>query len=59
MSIEERIKIYLYETGIPKTKLSQRLGISTTYLYKLLNGERPFSEKISKKFDEYLSKYGY
>ena len=59
MAIKERIEKYLYETGIPKTKLSQRLGISATYLYKLLNGEKPFSEKVSRKIDEYLKKYGY
>ena len=55
----KRINRYLYESGIPKTKFCQRLDISTTYLYKLLNGERKFSDKITAVFDEYLSKQGY
>lgn len=55
----KRISLYLYESGIPKTKFCQRLNISTTYLYKLLNGERQFSDNITAVFDEYLSKQGY
>ena len=54
-----RIQQYLYESGIPKTKFCKRLNISTTYLYKLLNGERQFSDKITVVFDGYLSKQGY
>lgn len=55
----KRIERYLYESGIPKTKFCQRLNISTTYLYKLLKGERQFSDKITAVFDEYLNKQGY
>ena len=57
--LKKRIEAYLYQTGIPKTKFCRRLDISTAYLYKLLNGERPFSDKISAKMDKYLNEYGY
>lgn len=58
-ALTNRIERYLYESGIPKTRFCQRLNISTTYLYKLLNGERQFSDKITTVFDEYLVKQGY
>lgn len=59
MVLKDRLEKYLYETDIPKTKFCRRLDISTTYLYKLLKGERPFSDKVSRVIDEYLQRYGY
>jgi len=55
----ERIRQYLYESGVPKTVFCRKLGISTTYLYKLLTGERQFSDRITAIFDGYLQKQGY
>lgn len=57
--IIDRINRYLYESGIPKTRFCRKIGISTQYLYKLLTGERRFSDKITAVFDEYLGKQGY
>jgi predicted transcriptional regulator len=55
----ERIERYLYETKTKRTTLCKRLGISTTYLYKLLNHERTFSDNISRKINDYLQQYKY
>ncbi len=55
----ERIQQYLYESGVPKTVFCRKIGISTTYLYKLLTGERQFSDNIYTVIDKYLNKLGY
>lgn len=58
-TIKERLEQYIEETEIRKTVLCRRLNISTTYLYKLLKGERIFSDNISGIINEYLTRYGY
>lgn len=57
--IIERIKQYLYDSGVPKTVFCRKLGISTTYLYKLLTGERLFSDNVYGIIDEYLTERNY
>lgn len=55
----ERTLTYLQEIHTKKTTLCRRLNISTTYLYKLLNGERLFSDHMTQIFNDYLIKCGY
>lgn len=55
--LREKVKVYLEESGIPKTTFCRRLGISTNHLYQWLNRGRNISDELRFKIMDYLKKY--
>ena len=47
------MKDYLYRKNIPVKLLAGNLGISTSYLYQIIRGERKPSIELAQRIEEY------
>ena len=57
LSLKNEFKIFLVKKGWNMKKAAEKLGISYNYLWKLLNGKKPFNSEIAIKFRSIGFKY--
>lgn len=50
----ERLKVYIKNTGLKKTKVAEELNISNVYLSYILNGKRECSAELEDRIRKLL-----
>ena len=55
----EKITEFFNQRSVNKTGVCFEIGISPQHLNRILSGKSPLTDKMSKKINNTLKKYGY
>jgi hypothetical protein len=57
--LEQRVKRFLLEFGVPVTEFCRRIDLSTSCYYEWRRGDLKLSDTTLKRIENYLTKYGF
>ena len=57
--LKERTHRFIDELGVVASKFAKNAGIGHSTLYLWWSGKIKLSERLERKIDEYLRRYGY
>ena len=57
--LEQRVKRFLLEFGIPVTEFCRRIDLSTSCYYEWLRGDLKLCQATLSRIENYLAKYGF